>query len=348
MNIIRILSLWLIILLAFSCTDSKKNIKGKRIHNFPPGKLLHGERCLQGEFGIREIGLVDTFIIIRTVKEDIFQVYSLNSYKHLGFFGKKGKGPREFIAPRFLGQAGSYDSVLGIWILDRAKNKYSLINLQASLIQNKTVTVKEYSLPEELMPASIFYINERCLIGACENRQLVFNYDPEKSAIVYQPIMKLADPGIPAEVERMLYYNDCSLKPDKSKLVSLMSYLPRIDIYNGDATHYTTFFTGSMPKNINASAVINGDIIDYYEDIFLTDHYIFLLYVNQLDNEVAEIEKNILIQVLDWEGNPVHLFEIPDYILKFAVDKKNGIIYGLNYLKDGVYKYDIKPYLGTI
>ena len=80
-----------------------------------------------------------------------------------------------------------------------------------------------------------------------------------------------------------------------------------------------------------------------YQGIASNDSTIFLLYDNgetisrEENQEAASHFKTIV--AIDWEGNPLSIYQLDHAVISICVDWKNKIIYGLDRLESEVYSF---------
>jgi hypothetical protein len=141
-----------------------------------------------------------------------------------------------------------------------------------------------------------------------------------------------------------IYKSDWRLKPDGSKMASAMHSINMINILD-------LRDNGRKSLIVNPPAADIDNIIDietgtekrtYYAGIEVTDNYIYALYIDQNYDDTFEVEKEMEVHVFDWEGNPVFKYVIHEYVTCIAVDENGGRLFGLAYLSENIYVYDMK------
>lgn len=323
---------YLFITLFFYSACTKKIIIDKKIVlNFPEEKWLIGEELYYDEIGVLEMNVIDTFMILRIPhKENMFNVYELSNQSFIGSFGLKGKGPNEFLGPRYSNQFLIDSTGIKIWINDIIREKYSLINVTKSLESKKTFVEKTFDINAE----QLFYFHDDKILGNDDSKKgRMFKYNPKIKEKNYSSFF----PVIPQNFhyQFITHKNICKLKTDKSKIVSVMHYFKRIDFFttNGEIENSVIYQDDYSPSEI-IERFEQNKLINYYEDVTVTNDLIFAVYTNQLDDDVADVEKELEIHVFDWSGNPKYLLHVPEYVLNITIDEVNGYLYGLNYLSE--------------
>ncbi|HTO14455.1 MAG TPA: hypothetical protein VLZ83_01730, partial [Edaphocola sp.] len=213
-----------IIIFCFACTQ-KTDINKKIVVDFPEVRWLIGEEINFDEIGVLEINVIDTFIILRIPhKENMFNVYGLSDQSFIGSFGLKGRGPNEFLGPRYSNQLIMDSTGIKIWINDIIREKHSLINVSKSLESNKTFVEKTFDIKAE----HLFYFTDDKIIGNDDSKKgRIFTCNPKVQEKNYSSFF----PVIPQNFhyQFITHKNICKLKTDKSKIVSVMHYFKRID-----------------------------------------------------------------------------------------------------------------------
>ncbi len=343
-----------LIIISLSC-QRKNDHQLLVINSFPETFSLQGEHVFEDRFGIMSIHAVEGFLFLRTRGDMLFQVYDSRTMDYLGSFARQGRGPDEFISPRFLGQSEVMGNDLAVWVFDPARDhKLSLINISRSLAENTTIVEKTLAFPRDLSPFYMFHADDQLITGSTSAYSELFSLNPIDGTFDIKPVAAMDESLlIPDDLQRLLHFHRMAIKPDKSKLLKVMQYYPRADIYtipyqSADSrlpVHLLGFRTGRMPQNITVQNIQNEEIMLFYENVFADNDMIFLLLKEQLEYDIHRVPKEVYIQVFDWDANPLVSFAIEDYISWFTVDIPNKAIYGINYLEDMILRFDIGAFL---
>ncbi len=343
-------------LLIISCSDEYDD-NWNYIDNFPPPVILEGKRIMENEFANIDIYTVQSHIIISTMRDTLFHVYDKN-LEYLGSFGNRGRGPYEFPQVALIRDAISYDDTLIVFAIDLASNKKYGIDLLETLVSGEMKVFNEHELHWDLYGAYFFYtIDEEMIVGTYRDQFYqrldgnygLFYYNPGNDSVVTVPLHNLdilTNEGLPVNdpSARMNINSHASaISPDRSKIATIMFYTPRLEVFHiGEHSSSQLYL---KPENVNEKYDLDtfyrGDITVYYNDIHVTDEYIYFLYSGhkEAEDEIRSLEK--IIQVIDWNGNPHRQYIIPSRydITVFTVDEDNGHIYGLSHPKDAIYKF---------
>jgi len=313
---------------------------------------IKGESILKKEYGAMSIAVVDTLILVYIKgSKDFYHIYNANTLNYIGRLGKRGNGPSEWSAPHYSGQYIKTDSAILIWINDVFKYRFMLVNVTKSLKQNIPVVEKEYRhSPNFYLTQDLLYVNDFKLVGtlgmdAIEKGRLCL-YNPILNSVQITNLFpKISNQNNFNTYDLyQIYFDDIRLKPDRSLLVSAMNTFDRIDIFDT---------TGNVIKSIIGNEVkIDGiknkknselvGLTSYYEDIYLSDEYIYTLYYNQPVKDYGEIFIPTEIRVFDYTGNQLFCLKTEDYLMTFSVDENNGWIYGVDYFNEKILKYNIQ------
>jgi hypothetical protein len=85
-------------------------------------------------------------------------------------------------------------------------------------------------------------------------------------------------------------------------------------------------YTGYIQKDFFDGDWIRSDAVQYYQDVKATDNYIFALCHG---TNISKLDENIpVIEVWNWNGDPVCMLKLDKPINAFAISTKNMKIYG--------------------
>ena len=72
------------------------------------------------------------------------------------------------------------------------------------------------------------------------------------------------------------------------------------------------------------------------------------MYHNQKQADYSKKSIPVKIRIFNLNAEPVCEINVPDYLTTFTVDEKNGIMYGVAYFDEKIFKYDISSILDEI
>ena len=331
---------------------------------------LKGTEVLKEAYEVSSLSMADTLIIarLRPESEYYFSVYDPKTLKEIIKFGKKGYGPNEFpSSTSYMGQYEVVDGDLMIWLLGLNTSKMYRVNISKTIASKQTVIEKIIKVRPESSFLSVYYIDSTKLIGRSGNSTpAMFRlqiYNPKADKVVktiplFPPIERKKD-----DMEfvfyryNLLFVSGLTLKPDKTKLATAMEMFNRVDILNIDGDVIASFvdkYNNISDANIDnyLSAKEQGlkylNINSYYIKTCSSDSFIYTLYDNYQFKKSYFESHPVAIRIFDWESHPVCEIKIPDHLRTFTIDEKQGVIYGVDYLNEKFYMYDIKPVLNEI
>ncbi len=339
---------YILLSIIVSC-NFDRNSKEFLIDRFPDNLSLNGERIELDSLTLcpEYIRIIDTLMIIMDMEfcsNSCFYVYHKDTYELLGIFGKKGKGPAEFINLDYPVNVVIDSSFLGIWVYDMSTHKNQLINITASLTLNRTIIEKAVIPPRSIVSGiGIFVLPNNDLTGTSMSQEgRLFYYDSEifkTNFVDYFP--EVTKPPYEQQEMHNLYTGPTGMNPDGNILVSALTLFKRLDVFNVN-THdkklmllYSIVFTDS-PGDPPYMTIPGNDFPDelmfYYYDLFLTDKYIYALNINMSSGQIDRDEYiGSEIHVFTYDGKPVSKYILDHFVGKFTIDEENGYIYGLTY-----------------
>lgn len=319
------------------------------IPNFPEHKTLEGTQILKETMGTIYITKIDSLFVLSTIQDTLIHIYDTDE-NFISSFGKIGRGPNEFSNVPFINFASSKDNFNSIYSLDRQLLKVNVINLNSSIVENKLIMDNEIELPSELVGTqTVFFVDDEKIIGIYDDK-FYRALDQRRGGFYYFPysetfeIIELHNLQIdPYEVMPATNINSriAVSSPDGSKFAIVLTYSPLLEIFDTGSTTPKRYYLGSTtPQNIfELESFKDEELIEYYTFIDSSDKYIYLLFSG---NHYSETPLENKIQVIDWDGNPIKEYIIPqNYGLNmFKVDEENSTIYGLSYSNDAIYKFN--------
>ena len=324
--------LFLIIVISiqvFSCEDIKRSYTV--VNSFPIDIELIATPAPEFDvnIGLYSIGEADKYIIVGKRKQDYFFTIFDRFHNKVGEICHRGDGPDDFLAPIYLNQYETIDGETKIWVLERMKRLFVLINIDKTIKEGKLVIDKQYNLANigGMEVRNLFYINDNLLIGSTDYDECkVLFYNPNDGKMILQD--NLLD--FPEDVSEILSQNCMALKPDKTAFVSIFYSMPEIDIYKVSGDRYSTVFYKERlePKMIiEKDPEIDGN---YFSWSYATDNYFYVLSTDLKGEDTYDY----YVLVFDWAGKPVARWKVPAAD-SFFVDEQAHKIYTVYYDRDG-------------
>lgn len=344
----RIKSICVILCLTFfalACSTSVNKKHLRVFEEFPEIIELQGKPIKTGEekYNPLLMGLKDHLLVICDIENDpYFHVYALPEFEYLGNFGQQGKGPSEFQNPLFWGQFEKSERKK-IWVFDGNSLTFSLIDVLDAIHNENYKAETNLVLPNEAVEAIIVLrMEENSLLGSgAFFHGEFFVYDTKTNQIQWIAQNTDYNNSFRQLLETTNEYYDLStlkqgitkIKPDQSRFVKALVSAPVMDVYKPDGKLEFTIIQKDF--ELPASNEKEIDITkSWYENIFLTDSYIYALNRNcALEQYSLEECNDAEIHVFNWSGEPVALFRLNEGIglaAPFVIDEVNKKIYTVN------------------
>jgi len=312
---------------------------------------LIGEQILDSLYDAIELNVVDTLLFVRLKGgQDLFKIFSSSNLSFVMNLGVYGDGPEEWKAPRYCGQYTKTSSSYSIWINDVFKRQFMLVE-----INGKDVNVaKEYKISPILnLDRDLFYLDSNRLAGnngmdAIQKSRMCFYNPITDSCEFVWDFPEINDKEKFTRVELFdIYYDHLKMKSNGSFFVSTLERFNRIDIMNHKGVIIKSSLgdvgNGYYKSEVSDYKTNEGlrSLSCYYTWLQVTDENIYALYLNQSDDDYNYIPKPVEIHVFDWELKPKYKLFVDDYLICFAVDEKNGWVYGLDYYNEKIIRYNM-------
>lgn len=332
-----------------SCQESSKNIflgSNTEVINFERSETLSGKQVLVENFGARNLHIIDTFLVFMTPQLDfLYSIVSTETYNHLGSFVNKGNGPSELLfalEPLSAHKTGS-DVTMSLYDFHNRNlidfNLTKSIDLKTPVFKksNNIETIsgiyKVHQLDDEFL--FVDYLNVEDLTQHYARYQLSSN---ELTDDFEALTSGLSDPSL-----SYLLATSTSFNSQQKKYVGAMKFIDQINFYEIDDPQKSKSY--SVNKNRTKMLEVEGtpmpDKMEYYVDLRSDSSFIYGLYANQNRKDWALNEKPGVIQVFDWNGNPICELKTNEKLLYFDIDSKNKKLYGMT-IEEDLFVYDLK------
>jgi len=251
-----------------------------------------------------------------------FQAYSLSDYTYQGSFGRKGRGPGEWILPEIVQSSGS-SPYLYLWDVS-SQQSTALIH---KMTLDSTMQLKEVGLFS--VDKGYCYMNRPVI---SRDSLLVFNeFPPEPAVRVHHlsqdvPVITWKWGTLP--LQQLLYdENRGILLANDSCVVYLYRYQDKIDFMD---------WSLKLKKRLNYQKdrpVIGKDQSDnvlFYGQSFLGEHFLYTLYIGASRNErQLSNYHGPFLEVYDLKGKPIGQYSFSGASpVVFTVDERTFNLYG--------------------
>lgn len=285
------------------------------------------------------VSTYDSLLLLKNWKncnKYFFYIYNKNS-KLLGKFGKKGRGPSEFIKPHIYGnQFNVLNKALHLWVFDFQSQRLKNINIQKS-ISNPTASPSQIiSIPNKIGTVTKVINLPKKLIGkSISSKGRMFFYNKESTEIKWINFIPKVK-NEPKDIHN-LYNAQIDIKPDRSKIVSALRYFNRIDMFdlNGNLKMSLT------SKRDNKDPSTTNSKKQYYFDVYCTNKYIYALKGGfSLKKLKKGKDLQFKVEVYNWDGKPIRLYKLDRFIGSIVIDNAQRYIYGIS-KKQKIIRYNL-------
>ncbi len=265
-------------------------------------------------------------IILNNCHEKILQVVHLDDLKNK-FFINKGHGPSEFFSAYYSGQKTG-DSIL----LVNTPAFYSWVD-PGKLYNGTEMEVKKnhalYMPPQNM---NVFLVNENWIFNDMEGSGFLVSYD-QKGSLRYLTEF-FPKSTYATEVNRgYVYYAWSRYNKNKEIVVSALRYFPYIiftDIEGQIKKVVQTRERFKEPVFPNEALLPEDGTEIFNLGIQVSDKYVYL-YNPGLKAGESELNANPIIEVYNWEGDPVAEIKLNALVGTVDYDFASGRAFGLKF-----------------
>ena len=357
------LNLYIIIVFLFCISCKEKKVKAIQFPVFKKETSLKGKIAFEKNMDFHDIGGIlllkgqvssltffKEYMILEKIRDSPrFLLFRKADNEFIKSYGTIGKGPNEFLGPEQ--QVITSNGRLLAWIKDFHKKDLVLldINADSALPEENTRILKRLKFPKSIPSLRQSFVTKDSLLlaGILEvsryGRRFV-SYDLASKETRF--FGELPDVKRNAQLKEMLYSFVSDIRPDQSRYAIAMHNFNRIEIYDSQGKTICTIGESfDRAKKIRNKDILQNNLTDYYTGIVATNQYIFALKIDGSAKNFTQ-EKEVYVEVFDWDGNPVHRFILQEYAQGVAYDEDSKVLYSVNHWTHGnIYKYDISQLL---
>lgn len=281
------------------------------------------------------VAVVDSFLITKNQNaERFFYVYNVDTRRKVGERIPFGIGPDEMIDPVWMLMP---DGDLGV--LDRNQRRMDIYPGHELLVSDSVKPVRHFSFNELLLNAMV--LPGRGFVSSTleseEHRFALFDFNGERT-VYFGEYPKAYQDGTTYE-KYMEFTATMAAKPDGSCWVVAHQLTDMLEIYD-DSLKLVKRIQGPdgffpQMEEVNGHIRHNRKERNAYFFPFATDKYIYVLYdgrVYDLESPTRYLRDKLF--VLDWNGTPVKYYQLSEPVFHFAIDVRNGTLYGLSDLPE--------------
>lgn len=318
----------------FSCSDAEKIFKGSiTIVKNPKTDILLGKQLILGDLYAGYPIVFDSIISFIHEYGDYYVAnFNLNNGKHLGNYMYRGQGPGEFLDFIPL----HFEDNKNFWIHEYNKRQFILVDMSSG-IEIKRINFLDFKKKGSFPFAHIFILNDSLLIAINQPEKKNFSNEimvPKLTIINYLTLKEITDYH---SYDESLYNKLCSfgedqahlletycIKPDKSKVVSIMTRLYQInilDLKTGKWNGYRIADTQGF-NFVHTPLSITDRTYQSYYHVSVDDDFIYAMLKNIFTPDVKPV-----IHVFDWNGNFIRILEFDQKGTVFDIDRIQKKLY---------------------
>lgn len=305
-----------------TCTPSQK--KGTNTATTETINLKSDSIFVNEIIDIHDWISVDHRIIVQaSLVDTLFYSYLLPEFHFYSMFGKRGRGPAEYIYPRL-----ATDGKKKLYLYDNAKRNLIEFTLsEKDFVAVNTINVdvnmlvdKMLMLSDDLFCVKELYPNEiKFAFLSIENNEL----------------KKISEYKVESDLKGKSSESDFLITNDHERMATFYIHKKQIRLYqlNKEKKIEETFTLPATQKE--------DENIFYYSDLCCTGKYIFALYQG-FDPNLLRSSDRSTIEVYDWDGKLIKKMKADRIINRIIVNENIGYIYAVSPDEsEYVYRYEI-------
>ncbi len=333
-----------ITLLFVSCRPEEKieqrigpgEYKGQ-IPAFPMGKEL-GQVALE----YVEVAADTLLLTIDSGADPALSVYSLKDFRKLAATGKRGKGPFEFITPKFEGRPFSVGDSSYVYISDFNAHILFRLNITQLLATGRNEWQLVADIHHEIAPGwfNIFPIDSMHFMGNSWSLQARnFKWNLLDRTVTFLPNVPVLASPVPRELIGPMYYSFAAFNRQTKVMVSAMQLFKRVDFfdYTGVLIKSYSFndFENSQPElRQNGFPYPDGTYM-HFARISSDSRFIYAMCEDRRVEIKRRPDLEYQLYVFDWGGNYLGRWRLQRYNIGFfSVSEKERKLYAVNYGPD--------------
>lgn len=314
------------------------------------------------------IFVYDSLLIYYPLNQTVtsyYEIYNLKDSSFIGKFCDKGVGPNEIMALSTISHFYEENGELKTLLYGGNEKKMLEWNISKSLAEHKTVF--DQIIPYDwnvnnhaTVYSNIFRLEKDTILAITPTLPLTLDQELvslplyEKRTIASNKLVQLYNifDKYPENNGSNVHssYNVLSpesflssfycIKPDRSKIVQVMMYMPQINILDLQSGVVEGFRISSsvdftmFKKNIEK--------VNYcFTNVAVNNEFIYALYWGSKIKGDSDKKSSCIVYVFDWNGDLVNKIDLREFVNQIFLDEKNNILYGREYASDYIYSYDL-------
>lgn len=286
-----------------------------------------------------------------------FNVFNVDTGEEIGAYLNKGQGPDEFIGLSPISQFYIDECELKALLFAPNEEKLLVWNISKTVKQRKNIidTIVPYSWNKETNGANynhIYRLDKDNLFASVQShmkigdklaslpyyhKRTLYSNQLIKSRSTYRKAIKNNDAEI---IPEAFFASSESLKPDRSKIVQAMLYIPQLNITN-IATGETIGYRMKGSPGFSIFKRKNKTFKKYYIRTQADNNYIYATYWGKDQWDRYDTPFINTIHVFDWQGSLIHRVITDKPIGEITLDTVRNRLYTTSIATDDVYYIEL-------
>jgi hypothetical protein len=328
----------LILLIFISCNNNRVDRNQTIfVKSLKTTSLIGRNICISNVFEPNSLTVQDSFLIIVDAKSEYcFHIYNTKTFKLVNEFGKRGRGPDEFINPVITSIKSENDGYRDdLIIYDRTRRRLSQINI-SNKISNPQYKIKSELLPKQMLNVTnIIYRNDSIALyipydEGNPGRFSIYNFNKESRTFTpYLP--KLGFKVNPVNLYPIYATSSSCVNINKNRFVAIPALLSELDFFNlaGEYLHSSVIERCNEIKYAKNEKIIFDmpGVSYYFTNVLSVNDTIYALITGKKYPDFRN-KTTSEIFVFDWDGKPIEKFLLDREIYLFSYDRNNNSFIG--------------------
>lgn len=273
-----------------------------------------------------EVFLKDSILVVLNRRDNsTVHLFKVPGFKYLGSFGRKGRGPMEFLYPSIIPLSG--DNII-CGIFDNATGKIYQITKSLTMQRIKSGSLEDTPIYSSRQMIYL-HMNNLVYIQSSDKNRLISstNTNDNTEKDLYNLALE------PKLNSYFTYLGIATANIEKDRMVYAYNYFKVLKFMTLDTKTVKTFNFNLPGFDISTLKVADGldlNNLYYWGSIVAQDEYVYVEIINKTADQLqSDKENNIhttVIEQYDWDGKPIRQIKL-DKEGRFVVDEKNEVIY---------------------
>ena len=310
-----------------------------------------------GIIGVRNFIIHDSIMIVsKKGSTNLFSIFSLPNFYHLGSFLTQGEGPLEFIQPpsvnREMKLVYEYEQLFA-YIYDFQKGKLIKVNIDRLIKENNVDITEEINDLPRFIFDFIIVSNTRYFckeLNETQTKQLRYMLTTDNMRDTTSTMKRLNKVQLRQDEDFNILGASTKMEYAKGIIVEMPIGLNYINMYALDDSWGKTICIGDALDDIEKiQDKKRWDRVYTFADLRIYPSFWGVVHINE-DEMTYQTKRKKLPSILlfDWQGKPLAKLKLNHFITSFEIDLKNGHIYTFDVHSDELFKYDINDILSKI